>query len=72
MKILGIIPEKVHITFSMEAEELDLLSKALSMCKLEYNGENAEDLKIKDFFVDDFSKLILDLVTDLQGEANGS
>lgn len=72
MKVLGIIPEKVHITFSMEAGELDLLSKALSMCKFEYNGESKEDLEIKEFFVNDFSKIISELIAELQGETNGT
>lgn len=65
MKVLSIIPEKIHVTFSMDTDELLKLSKALTMCELKYNGENQEDTIIKDFFVNDFSKLIDDLIKEL-------
>lgn len=65
MKVLSIIPEKIHVTFSMDTDELLKLSKALTMCKLKYNRENQEDTIIKDFFVNNFSKLIDDLIKEL-------
>jgi hypothetical protein len=65
MKVLNIIPEKLHITFSIDSDELNLLDRALSMCKIEFNGDNPEDVKSKDFFVNDFSKGITELTKEL-------
>lgn len=65
MKILDIIPEKIHVTFSMDTDELVLLHRALNMCKVEFNGNNPQDVDSKDFFINDFSKVISDLIKDL-------
>jgi len=68
MRVLNIVPEKINVTFSMGLDELLLLREALTMCELNYNGNNPKDVDIKDFFVNTFSKTIIDVVKDLSSE----
>lgn len=65
MKVLDIIPEKIHVTLSLETDELVMLEKAIAMCQFAYNGENLQDVAVKNFFVDEFSKIISGLVKEL-------
>lgn len=68
MRVLSVIPEKIHVTFSMDLDELALLRDALTMCELKYNSEHPRDVEVKSFFVNDFSKMIMDVVKDFSGE----
>lgn len=72
MRVLSVIPEKIHVTFSMDLDELALLRDALTMCELKYNSKVPRDVEVKSFFVNDFSKTITGVVNDLSGENEAS
>lgn len=65
MKILDIVPEKINITFSLNSDEIYLLDKALKMSTLNYNSNNPEDVKVKTFFIDEFSNIISKLKSEI-------
>ena len=68
MRLLDVVPEKIHCTISLDTDELHLLKKSLDMCVLEYDGTDPEDVKIENFFLNDFSKLILEIHKNLLEE----
>jgi len=70
MRVLNIVPEKIHVTFSIDTDELALLHRALNMCKVEFNGNDPQDVDSKNFFINDFSKTISDLVKELLEHEN--
>ena len=65
MKIIDIVPEKINITFSLDSDEIYLLDKALKMSTLNYNGHNPEDVRVKTFFINEFSKVISKLKSEI-------
>lgn len=65
MKLVNVIPEKIHCSISLDTDEIHLLKKALAMCELVYDGDNPEEVKTKDFFVNNFSKFINDIHKEL-------
>lgn len=68
MRLIDVVPEKIHCTISLDTDEIHLLKKSLGMCSLNYDGTNPEEIKIKNFFIDDFSKLILEIHKNLLEE----
>ncbi len=58
MKVLEIYPKDVHVVFEISMINLELLEKALSLCKIDYDGRNPDEVKAVNYLTKSFVPVI--------------
>ena len=51
MQLLNVVPKEVHATFDMSMEEIDKFIVAMSLAKINYDGESEKEKKAIEFLV---------------------
>lgn len=66
MKIIAIQPKDIHITFEISLEDAERLIRILRLAKVEYDGNDPEQVKAADYLENKFCKTLHHVVEDLK------